>query len=191
MIDVDTVELLFYDIDKVTIIKGIIKGDPVVWEFHIKGKKLTISKLDTPEMFREEYLKTFNVPAPEINIYKWNVLLRELGAKSEVVDTLEESEPVFIARQIFEQICNYPTLIYPCKVGYCLYYQDGFLYMTIKQVKDLVDKSGFEIPLTLLSKILTELGVKTEGTKILTYIDEKQGERAVRSWEFRPDKVLQ
>jgi hypothetical protein len=73
-------EKLFNMIDKIVIVKGRLSTDPTIWEFHIMGKVLKIeaSNLENINVFRSQYIKVFDKPAPMIKPVAWINLLANL-----------------------------------------------------------------------------------------------------------------
>jgi hypothetical protein len=185
-------------IEKVLIVKGRITSDPVTWEFHMIGD--TVLRVDTDKLekygvFRQQYLKEFCIPAPDLNGKEWIKVLSALveDGKTENVEAPEESERVFIARQIFEIVCAYDISEDPeealsgqylykhvidkeNKVRYC---------MPSTKFLELVSNAGFKIPSNVLSETMTELGMKCNGTPRVRYCGPQ-----VRSWCFIPETVL-
>jgi hypothetical protein len=193
-------EKLFYMIDKVVIVEGRLSTDPTIWEFHIAGKilKIEVSDLEDIKAFRREYIKVFNKPAPIIKKEDWINLLANLADeennKIEYQEALEESDDEFIARQIFEIICEKEISedAEEAETGMCLYRymlkKDGKEYFCIPSIvfKNIVDGAGFKIPLNRLSVVMTELKMKRPSTPKVWY-----GKKERRSWCFIPEAVLE
>lgn len=192
-------EKLFTLIDKVVIVKGRLSTDPTVWEFHIMGKVLKIeaSVLENPKFFRSQYLSVFDRPAPMIKTNAWINLLDNLtdeeNHKVEHREAPEESNNEFIARSIFEIICEREISedAEDAETGRCLYKhvlkKDGKQYYVMPSIalKNIVDEAGFKIQLNDLSGVMTELKMKCASTPPVWYNGNQK-----RSWCFIPDAVL-
>jgi hypothetical protein len=193
-------EKLYRLIDKVVIVEGRLSTDPTIWEFHIMGKvlKIEVSDLEDIKAFRREYIKVFNKPAPTIKKESWINLLANLADeennKIEYQEALEESDDEFIARQIFEIICEREISedAEDAENGMCLYRhiskKDGKEYFSIPSTafKNIVDGAGFKIPLNKLSVVMTELKMKRPSTPKVWYNGKER-----RSWCFIPEAVLE
>ncbi|MGA9188123.1 MAG: hypothetical protein WB014_06080 [Methanosarcina sp.] len=196
--ELSTEEKLYDLIDKVVIIKGTISSDPTFWEFHIQGEKLKVDaeKLENQNSFRKQYFKTFDRPAPYIKPSRWSSILEALSEdKAEITATPEDSEQVFIAKQIFEILCRKDLTDNPedavTGLGMLKHEleDDENIYCSVPSVilKDIVDGAGFKIPLNELSRVMTELQLKRSGTPLVRY---GQGRR-YRSWLFFYEIVLE
>lgn len=195
--ELSTEEKLYDLIAKVTIIKGTIPSDPVVWEFYMQGKilKVDAEKLEDPSSFRKQYFKMFDHPAPYIKKSGWSSVLEALSEdKVEITKAPEDSEHVFIAKQIFEILCKKNIIDNPEDAANglgMLKYEpenENKIYCCVPSIvlKDVVDGSGFKIPLNELSRVMTELGLKSPGTPPVRY---GKGRR-YRSWHFFYEIVL-
>ncbi len=187
-------EKLYTMIDKVVIVKGIIPTDPTVWEFYIFDKiiKVDAETLVTPRVFCKQFLKTFDRPAPNIIQSKWIDLLEALSEeKAEYRQEQEESGSVFIARAVFEIICNREITEDAedaiSQESLLKYIKEDKIYYAMPSyiIKRLVDGAGFRIPLNELSSTMSLLGLKKEGTDLVRYNGLKK-----RSWLFIPEAVL-
>jgi hypothetical protein len=188
---------LYSMIVKVLIVKGRITSDPVVWEFHMidnKVLKVDTEKLEKYGVFRQPFLKEYCLPAPDLNGKEWLKILSALveDEKTESVKAPEESERVFIARQIFEIVSDYDISEDPEEAlsGQYLYNHeiDGKFHYCMPSSKflELVNNAGFKIPSNILSETTTELGLKCNGTPRVRY----GCGRRVRSWCFIPEAIL-
>lgn len=100
---------LFNVIEKVVIVKGMIPSDPTIWEFYIQDNVLRVdaAKLENMTQFRKEYLKVFDHPAPKVTPARWIAVLEALAdEKATHIQAPEESSHVFIAKSIFEIVCD-------------------------------------------------------------------------------------
>jgi|SRR5665647_244845 len=198
--DMEPEEKLLSLINKLVISRGRIPTDPKVWEFHILDKviKLDSEKVEKVSVFRSQYLKAFDMPAPHIGNKAWSWVLQSLvdDEKIEYADAPEESERVFIAKQIMETISSYPRTNKPEEAiaGMALYEHivdkdtpDEKLYycMPSKRFLTIVTDSGFKIAPQLLSEAMTELGMKHSGTPRVRYENMERS----RSWCFVPEIV--
>jgi hypothetical protein len=173
---------LYNMIDKVVIVKGTIPSDPTIWEFYILGKVLKVDaeNLENMKPFRQQYLKAFDRPAPKIKAPRWPDILDTLATDEDNVEhrqAPEESSNVFIARQLFEIVCEkeisddpddaisgltlFKYTVEDDKKTYCCLPSHTF--------KNTVDESGFKIPLNELSTTMTELKLKKAGTPAVRY----------------------
>ncbi len=195
-------EKLFDMIDKVVIVKGRLSTDPTIWEFHIMGKviKIEASVLENPKAFRSQYLSIFDRPAPLIKTNAWINLLDNLADeennKVEYQEALEESNNEFIARQIFEIVCEreisddaeealsgLSLYEYELKEG-----NDKKLYFCLPSrvlIGEILGGTGYKITPKDLSQAMTELGFKKEGTHRVWYNGYQK-----RSWCFIPEVVM-
>jgi hypothetical protein len=190
---------LFELIDKIIIVRGRLSTDPTVWEFHIGGEVLKIDAgiLENPKSFRNQYLSIFDKPAPIIKPNAWISLLDNLtdeeNNKIERVEAPEESNNEFIARQMFEIICDREISedAEDAENGRCLYKhilkKDGKQYYSMPStaLKDIIENVGFKIPLNELSGAMTELHMKCAATPKVWYNGKEK-----RSWCFIPEAVL-
>jgi len=191
-----TPDMKLYDmIDKVMIVKGTIPSDPTIWEFHINDKilKVDTESLESMRTFRQQFLKVFDRPAPKVKLTRWPSILEALAEEAEYAHAPEESENVFIARQIFEIVCDREISddAEDAVSGLTLYKhilsKDGKAYYCIPSSRfgDWVQGAGFKIALNILSGAMTELGMKCNGTPNIRY-----GGSQYRSWCFTPEAVL-
>lgn len=191
---------LFELIEKVVIVKGRLSTSPTVWEFHIGGEvlRIDVGVLENPKSFRTQYLTVFNRPAPLIKQTDWMQVLESLADaddnKMEIVEPYEESNNEFIARQVFEIICDREISkdADDAENGRCLYQhvlkKDDTEYycMPSAAVIDIIGNAGFKIPLNELSGAMAELHMKCAATPIVWYNGKQK-----RSWCFIPKSVLQ
>lgn len=181
------VKRLYDEITELRIIEGRISTGPTIYEFHMQGGVIRVcaEKLDSPREFRKQYQKIMFEPAIRCNNRQWDQFLRELGNKRNFQHDPEESEYEFIAREIFDSICDYEITTYSFDIlnGFLYDYKDH-LYLTSKVIRDIIDNHGFHIAFKTLSSTMTELGMKKAGTERIT-IDGKQ----IRCWAFIPSKV--
>lgn len=195
-------EKLFNMIDKVVIVKGRLSTDPIIWEFHIMGKviKIEASVLENPKAFRSQFLSVFDRPAPLIKTNAWINLLDNLADeennKVEHLEAPEESNNEFIARQIFEIVCEREISddAEEALSGLSLYkyeLKEGnnkktyFCLPSQVLIDVIIGGSGYKITPKDLSQAMTELGFKKEGTQRVWYNGEQK-----RSWCFIPEAVL-
>jgi len=191
---------LYNMIEKVVIVKGAIPSDPTIWEFHILGHVLKVDAEDLENMstFRKQYLKAFDRPAPKIKASRWTDILDALANDDDKVEhrqAPEESGNVFIARQLFETLCEKDISEDPedaiSGLSFFKYISeaDNETYYCIPSriLKDTVDNSGFKIPLNELSNTMTELKLKRAGTLLVRYGKGRQK----RTWCFFPVVVLE
>jgi hypothetical protein len=192
-----TPEMKLYNmIDKVVIVRGAISTDPKTCELYIQGKvlKLDTDRLENMKQFRQQYLKAFDRPAPKIKLTRWPFFLEALADdKATYTQDPEESRSVFIARQMFEIVCDREISedSEDALSGFALYKHvlkdDEKIYycMPSKVFLALVDGAGFKIPPNELSLAMTELGMKKNGTLRASYCHKQE-----RSWCFIQDAVL-
>jgi|GEM_PF-3838123 len=193
-------EKLYTMIEKVVIVKGRLSTDQTVWEFHLGGEVLKIEAnvLENPKAFRSQYLSVFDRPAPIIKPNAWINLLDNLSDeennKVERREAPEESNNEFIARQIFELVCQMELstdaedAINAQSLFECELKEDKKTYYCLPSqalIDNIVSASGFKITPKELSQAMTELGFKKEGTQRVWYNGEQK-----RSWCFIPEAVL-
>lgn len=194
-------EKLYGLIDRVVIVKGRLSTDPAVWEFHIGDEVLKVETgvLEKPKAFRNQYLSIFDRPAPMISSSDWINLLDNLADeennKVEHKEAPEESNNEFIARQIFEIVCDNERELSDdpeeALTGRSLFKhtlkEDNTLYYCLPSdvLKNIVDSAGYKILPKELSTAMTELGFKKDGTQKVWYNGIQK-----RSWCFIPEAVL-
>lgn len=186
---------LYNIIDKVVIVRGVIPSDPTVWEFYIQDKilKVDTESLEGMRTFRQQFLKVFDRPAPRIRLSRWPSVLEALAEdKAEYTQAPEESNRVFIARQMFEIVCDRDVsdIAEDAVSGLTLYQREFqedssvWFCMPSKVFLNYVDEAGFKIPANELSTAMCELGLKRSGTPRVRY-----GGPQIRSWCFSPEAV--
>jgi len=170
----------------VNISRGVLDNDPIIWEFHISGKILSIEaeKLEMPSTFRTQYLRAFNHPAPRVKNEEWqNIieLLAEDRDKTTVNVNDEESEQVYIARELYAIVCGMSRdgdkddLL----LGNALYFESGLYWLKSTRVSEIVRDLGFKFVPNSLSTAATKLGIKEKGTRSIRH----KGAEA-RAWGF-------
>jgi hypothetical protein len=121
------------------------------------------------KQFWQQYLKAFDRPAPKIKLSRWPSILEALADdKATYTEAPEESRPVFIARHMFEIVCDRKISDEADEAlsGFALYkhvFKDDekvYFCMSSKVFLSLVDGAGFKIFPNELSSAMTELGVK-------------------------------
>lgn len=177
-----------YDsIQSVKISRGVLDSDPIVWELNVSGKTLKIDaeKLETVSAFRTQFLRAFNHPAPRIKNEDWQMVIELLASdeeKTTVEISSEETEPVYIARELYAFICGLPRdgdkddLL----SGGPLYFKDGLYWLKTPRVAEIVKDLGFKFIPNQVSTAMTSLGLKEEGTKRYKH----QG-TTIRAWGFK------
>ena len=180
---------LYNTIEKVVIVRGILDEDPIVWEIHLNGAVLKIpaEKLETQAVFRAQYIRTFNYPAPKVKMDEWDAIVELLASeKAEIAKDEEESNGIYIAKQIFEEIKKMPIDDDEdtAAIGKCLLKRDGLYYIISKKIEEMITTNSYKITANRLSPVMHKLGMKTKGTEI-PYINNKR----VRAWAFHPELI--
>jgi hypothetical protein len=178
---------LYNTIEKVVIVRGILDDDPIIWEIHLNNAVLKIpaEKLESQAVFRAQYIRAFNYPAPKVKGEEWDAIVELLAAeKAEVVKNAEESDTVYIAQQVFEEIQKMPIDDDEINAaqGRCLLNRDGMYLITSAKIEEIVKTSGFNVIASKLSPAMAKLGLKTEGTKRI-----RLNNKRVRAWELYPE----
>lgn len=185
---------LYRMVDHVCIKLGHVRDDPVIWEFYIKNEngkteviQIDAEKLEKQAVFRAQYLKKFFTPAPKVNTTEWLKFLQIMGEKAERIQNTEESENVYLARQVYEEICRYePTedgnLILR-KTSRKIYSHLGYYCLQSRRVEEIVKERGYRITQISLSTTMTELGLKRPGTPTVRI----GGGTPRRCWWFYPN----
>lgn len=142
-------------------------------------------------VFREKWLKTFHVVLPKMTesqwVTLWNIVLAE---KTEFVQAKEVSEPVLIAHLFIEYIKDLPVTTDHARAFDIFLEQDELKYLRLSGVRKWLIQNQFEIQLSTFSKVLVELGVKIEGTKVITYSGKLEtSDQKMICWGFFPDAV--
>src|SRR5665647_3273999 len=110
--DMEPEEKLLSLINKLVISRGRIPTDPKVWEFHILDKvlKLDSEKVEKVSVFRSQYLKAFDMPAPHIGNKAWSWVLQSLvdDEKIEYADAPEELSLIHISEPTRRTPISYP-----------------------------------------------------------------------------------
>lgn len=181
---------IYKSIDKVVITRGVLDDDPIIWELHIFGKVLKIEaeNLENQRAFRVKYLRAFNRPAPKLQTKDWETIVEVLADdkdKTTVIEQVEESENVYIARQVFENIRKMPidTDIDCAITGRCLLQKDNMYVLLSQKVADIAKEMGFKFTPNQLSPAMVGLGLKTAGTSSISLKGKDY-----RVWEFYPKK---
>lgn len=181
---------LFKAIETVTVTMGVIDDDPVTWTLKINGKNIKIPSehLESQKVFRQQYLKMFHTPAPKLKTEDWDVLIQALSEKAAVITDTEESCNVYIANEVFTKIKEIRINKDEAAAakGQCLLPRDGKLLLVSPKVSEIVRALGFVIPLNILSKTMTALKLKTEGTPV-----KKINKKDVRVWEFFEEEIVE
>jgi hypothetical protein len=179
---------IYNSVEKVVIVKGILPTDPTIWEFHINAQILRINteKLETQTKFRQEYLKTFDVPAPKLSGNSWINLLQALSDdKKEYYRDPEDSENVYIAKRIFEKICELPLVekdVAASGRGLCAH--EGYYCLVSSKVEEIVKSCDFRIAWNTLSSTMSALGLKREGTETV-----RLGKKSAKCWWFETSEI--
>lgn len=191
--DIDTMSgnaaRLYNAIEKVVIVRGVLDDDPIVWEIHLNGAVLKIpaEKLESQAVFRAQYIRAFNYPAPKVKVEEWDAIVELLAAeKAEVVKNIEESDIVYFARQIFEEIRRMPIDEdeITASLGKCLLKRDGSYWLISNKIEEIIKANGYNVTANKLSPAMSMLQMKTDGTKRITLNNKR-----VRVWEFYPEKI--
>jgi len=195
MVDVDSLsskaEKLLKMIEKTRIVSGVLEDDPVTWELHVSGKVLKIpaEKMESQGVFRAQYIRVFNRPAPKVKTDEWDLIVEIIAGDAEHVTEIEESDNVYIARQVFEEIKKLHVTEddeESASTGRVLLKRDGVYYLIASKVEEIIETKKYRITPNRLSPAMYQLGMKTKGTA-RPYINNKQ----VRAWEFLLDCDLQ
>lgn len=177
---------LYNSIESVRIVRGILDDDPINWEFSINDKILRIpaEKLETQIVFRSQFIRVFNYPAPTVKKEEWSAIIELLAKeKATVEENNEESDGVAIARQVFAEIKKL-TITEDEELaidGRCLLKKGKYLLLPYKKIEDIISDHKYNITANRLSPNMAKLGFKTDGTKH-PILNKKE----VRVWEFYP-----
>lgn len=180
---------LYNSVERVRIVRGVLEDDPITWELYIMGQALKIpaERLESQGVFRSQYIRAFNYPAPKIKSDEWKVIISALAQeKVEIATEIEESDSVYIARQMFEEIKKIPIDEDEdtASIGKCLLKRDGLYYLISKKIEEMITANGYKITANKLSPAMYQLGMKTKGTE-KPYINKKR----VRAWAFHPELI--
>ena len=175
---------MFSTISKVVIREGVLQSDPAIWEITIDGKVLKVDSnhMLTQGAFGNQYLRAFHVPMPLIDFKDWRYLVAVLGESAEIVNTNEESERVYIARQVFEEVCSMQVgeRDVSASRGKNLVEYGGCYCLASGKIEDIVAKHGYKTTTKELSTTMVELGMKEEGTEAIYF-----GSKRARAWHFK------
>jgi hypothetical protein len=181
------VEKLLDMIDKVVIAKGHIPTDPTTWEIHIGTGTVRVDaeKMISPLDFCKKYLKTFHMPAPAFKD-DWIPFVMTLHERAEIITSKEESEAVYIANQILEMIRGLPITEdqADAATGRALLQHKGFYCLHNAKVSGVVEAMRYHIALSDLSRAMTSLGYKKEGTDAF-----RCNGKLSRFWWFYPEVI--
>ncbi|WP_406661325.1 hypothetical protein V7O66_02045 [Methanolobus sp. ZRKC3] len=162
------IERLLDMVEKVIIMKGEIPSDPTMWEIHMSGGIIRVDAehMDRTTAFRKQYLKTFNTPAPGFKD-DWIPFVQVLGEMAETTVAGEESELVYIAKQIMEKIRELPITDDQgdAGTGRALLRLGGYLCLSSTRIGEIVEVMHYHIAPNVLSTTMTALGYKAEGTR--------------------------
>jgi len=173
-------------VESVTIKTGHIPSDPTVWCIQIAGKCVEVDaeKMDRNTTFRKQYLKMFHRLPPLIKSDEWLTVVDVLSESAEVITAKEESERVYIANQVMEDIRRMPVTEEQedAATGRALIQRGEYLCLRSNKMKDIAE--SYHIAPNILSKTMTELGYKAEGTEPF-----RCNKHLYRFWWFRKDAI--
>jgi len=182
---------LFESVESVTIVRGHIPSDPVMWHIKIAGKTLEINsdKMDTSTAFKKQYLKVFYRPPPAIKSSEWLSFVEAISEFQEVVTAKEESEHVYIAHQLMEKVRELTVVpdIEDAEHGMGFYEFKGHYCLISKKIDDIIEAHNWKASSQILSPVVAALGFKTEGNQRITCSDGKQR----RFWWFYPEAITE
>lgn len=179
---------LLESVEEVTIVKGHIPSDPTFWHIKIEGKTIEVNaeKMTTPTRFKQLYLKNFYLPAPSVKTDEWNNLLKLLAEQAQVVTAQEESEHVYIANQMIEEIRRLPVVDSIEDYNRGLVLHSGCYLLPGSKIDEIIVAHNWKTSAQILSPVMSDLGFKLEGTHAT-----RDGEgKLKRFWWFRPSAIF-
>jgi len=198
--EMSQLDKLYAITDHVEIKVGRVKDDSVIWEFHIITDieiiiiQVDAEKLENQGVFRAQYLKKLHTPAPLVKSKEWlnflQVMREDARNRKAISQNPEESENVYIARQVFDEICSFePTEdgnIVVKKQSRKVFPHLGYHCVPSTRIEEIVQQRGYKIAQNTLSKTMTELGMKAPGTKVVRIVT---GQKSYRCWWFDPIEI--
>lgn len=158
-------------VEKVVIYKGKIPSDPHIWEVYIADKILRIDaeNLTSPHTFQKKYLKEFHSSAPRVSSDQWDMFVTLMGEDAEIVTAKEESENVYCANRIMGEISQLSETEDKEEAWsrQILLRHEGYLCLVSGKIEEIVHVLNFKIAPNILSRTMTDLRYKTEGTKTI------------------------
>jgi hypothetical protein len=174
-------------VTEVTIFEGRIKDDPKYWEIKFNGLdtpiKIEAEDLDSSIAFKRKFLKLTNTPAPPLKASEWFIALKYWSEKATQGKYAEESDNVYVAERLFEEIRGLTKIerdhVLRAK-GYVIH--DGHRCVQHHTIKALMEGLGFKLNPRLVSDTLTQLGYKNPGSEKI-WINALK--KPVRFWWFK------
>jgi hypothetical protein len=159
---------LWETLESVTIVKGHIPSDPTIYRIQIDGKCIEVDaeKMDRPTTFKKKFLKMFYRPPAYMTPNEWSAFVELLGETAEVITAQEESEAVYIAREVMEKIREMPVSEEPeeAATGRVFLMYMGYLCLKGTKITEIVESMRYHILPNKLSEAMTHLGLKKSGT---------------------------
>lgn len=178
----------FHDtLEQLTIWGGYVSSEPDIWEFKFNGEKKTLrvasDKLLNSKVFREEYIKVFKRPAPQLKGAAWDTLLELWAEQKEVKITDNPGQVVLDAMTLYESVLELPTKGNPTK-NHCCYipetHPDRRLVHS-SQIAWILNRNNiFSSTKEDLNRVCIELGYKDNGYKSARW----NGEKPASFWWF-------
>jgi hypothetical protein len=135
-------------------------------------------------------LKLFFVPAPLVETKEWLKFLQFCGQSAIIEQDDDESENVYIAHQIFEDVCKFESTTNGDLVlkphSRKLYSYDGAFWIPSYRIEEIVTQHGYKIAQRILSKTMTDLRMKRKGTGKIRIGSTGN---PTRSWGFDPLEI--
>ncbi|WP_407356036.1 hypothetical protein [Methanolobus sp. WCC5] len=167
----NTVNKFCESIDHVKIVRGIVPSDPVTWEIHIHGGVVRIDskKIRSQETFQNTYITEFNRPAPGFKKTDWFNFINHMSEVAEVVTSDEDTEHVYIAKQIIVEIRK----LYmrgaeddpeEAIATNRLLRKGEYLCIAGPTVEELIQSRNYHVAPNVLSKVMSDMGYKKPGT---------------------------
>lgn len=104
--------------------------------------------------------------------------------KAEIIEDEEESDGVYIARQIFAEIqkiqVNDDEIA--ATLGKCMLERNGKYLLISDKIEEIIESHKYKITTNRLSPIMANLHMKTKGTK-----HPRLNKKETRVWEFYPE----
>lgn len=173
---------MYSSINNVKVNKTIISEmDSIHFKVGKDFFQLNSDELLNDRAFRKMYVKIKGRLLPEFTQFEWAGFVTEIYKIADWVEAEEVSEAVLTGKLFIDDIKTQPSTKDPEKAFNMLLDRDGFLYMRIGAVTEWLKKKNHKLGLAAFSKVLVELGFKTPGNKIITFLDNKTG----LYWEFK------
>jgi hypothetical protein len=150
--------------------KVVITGH--IWKFYIENVVFEVNDISTPVQFRELYFTHTGKPAPSFSKSTWCKFLEDIEVSLKDIDR----EIVTDIERILQAISDMPISDDPMKSitnnknePVYLYDSGLFVCLPVYRLEWILQDVGSDLPLPLVSQILTVWGYKIRSTSMISY----------------------